>query len=640
MTGSTPPVPLDDLLQAEWTAIDAERAERRRDDRWFQEPGNRFGIALSGGGIRAATIAYGFLEVLNRFTLLSQADYLSTVSGGGFTGGYIHLRLSERRDAPDPYATLFSKEDQDWFQSNGKYLTPGTGARQLFSDLKLASALLASLLLNWTWMAALAGFLYFLLAGLWQAVGWDRVALSQRWLVVVSLVVLSWHLLFHWLRHTRPVALWSSDFLNRLEAWLLAALVVYATSLTGGAAVESPVTSLTRAGGSLLALAALGFLVNPNLLTMHRFYRDRLARAYLRAVAERRLHVRLHQLSARAGKWRRAPYPLINACVNLLGGSDPRFKGTRTSDYFLLSPLYCGSKLTGYRPTRDRSFRGMTLATAVACSGAAVNPEMGWRSSTALALLMSLLNLRLGYWARNPRFEPTDWLTRAPWWPAYQLLEVFSLTDSNRRLVNISDGGHIENLGVYELLRRRCRLIVALDASGDPHYGFDDLRNLVIRARQELGVTITFRQPPEEFIRPASSNGFSRSQFVLADIGTLSGAPQGPDAYSGLLVYIKSSLRAQQRWKQLDSESFAYKTYHPTFPHESTANQFFDPVQWKAYYSLGRFIAGDLLREDCTDRTAGGARRVAELFDRLAALRDGRGLEEYLASPLERKHGV
>ena len=231
-----------------------------------------------------------------------------------------------------------------------------------------------------------------------------------------------------------------------------------------------------------------------------------------------------------------------------------------------------------------------------------------------------------------PRFDPNDLLTQAPWWPLYQLLEVFSLTDSTRRLVNISDGGHIENLGVYELLRRRCRLIIALDATGDGQYQFDDLRNLVIRARQELGVTITFRQAPEEYIRPASSNGFSRSQFVIADIGMLPGAPgEGAGAYRGLLVYVKSSLRAQRRWKTLDSESFAYKTYHPAFPHESTANQFFDRAQWEAYYHLGRFMAGDLLQEDCTDPEAGGSKRVAEVFERLELLQSEKDLEAYLS---------
>jgi hypothetical protein len=632
MSKHSPPLTTDDVLRAEWTAIAEQRAASHRGDAWFADETNRCGIALSGGGIRAATIACGFVEILNRFGLLEQADYLSTVSGGGYLGGYVHSSLWRAREAPNPFGGLFSPADRARLTAYGKFLAPGTGARGLFSDLKFGAAFLASLLLNWTWIVAGLAFLSLLLSSGWGWVGEARIAVAGRWLLYGAAAVLTWHLLLPWLRHIRPVPLWSSDVLNRLEAWILAAAIVYGSALVGGGlATAPPLTRFAGAGLALVAFAALGFFVNPNLLTMHRFYRDRLAAAYLWPGAQGRRALRLYELSPAGGRWRRAPYPLINTCLNLLGASDPRFKGAQTSDYFLLSPLHCGSKLTGYRATRTRSFRGITLATAVACSGAAVNPEMGWRSMKALTVLMSLLNLRLGYWARNPRFDPDEFFTLAPWWPAYQLLELLSRTDSTRRLLNISDGGHIENLGVYELLRRRCRLIIALDATGDPQYTFGDLRNLLIRARQELGVTITFRQRPEEFIRPPSSDGFSRSQFVVADIAELPGRPSSGAPYTGVLVYVKSSLRAQRRWKNLTSESFAYKTYHPAFPHESTANQFFDPAQWEAYYNLGRFMAGDLLREDCTDPDVSGTKRVEELFESLARLRTEQNLEDYIA---------
>lgn len=632
-SGRTRSVALDAMLSAEWAAIAAQRAISHRDDPWFQDDKNRVAIACSGGGIRAATIAYGFVEVLNRFGLLSQADYLSTVSGGGYSGGYVHASLWKQRQAPSPFDRIFTAGDQARLQAYGKYLTPGAGARRLFNDVKVGAAFLASLVMNWTWLAALLASLYLLVSAGWQAVAQGWIGRIGQYLLLGTVSVLAWHLFLHWLRHTRPAPLWSSDFLNDLEAWILAAALIYGTSLTaGGLAGSPPQIRLALAGAALVAVAVLGFFVNPNLLTMHRFYRDRLASAYLWSAGEGRWHLRLHQLAPALRQWRHAPYPLINTCLNLLGASDRRFKGTQTSDYFLLSPLYCGSKLTEYQETGDRAFRGVTLATAVACSGAAVNPQMGWRSGKALAVLMSLLNLRLGYWARNPRCNPDDWLTRLPWWPWYQLLELASETNSTRRLVNISDGGHIENLGVYELLRRRCRLIIALDATGDPQYTFGDLRNLVIRARQELGITITFRQAPEEVIRPPSSAGFSRSQFAVADLAELPSAPHMGPPYSGLLVYVKSSLRAPERWRTIDSDSFAYKTYHPAFPHESTANQFFDDVQWRAYYRLGRFMAGDLLQQDTTDPAASGVLRIADLFQGLAALHTAADLDSYLAS--------
>ena len=133
-----------------------------------------------------------------------------------------------------------------------------------------------------------------------------------------------------------------------------------------------------------------------------------------------------------------------------------------------------------------------------------------------MAFLLTLFNLRLGYWAYTPKAYP--WFRWLTWWPYYHILELLSWNDTSRWRVNLSDGGHIENLGVYELLRRGCRLIIAVDATADPNYAFNDLKNLVIRARNELGLEIDFQQDPETFIRPMPSQGFSRSHYVTARI--------------------------------------------------------------------------------------------------------------------------
>jgi hypothetical protein len=206
------------------------------------------------------------------------------------------------------------------------------------------------------------------------------------------------------------------------------------------------------------------------------------------------------------------------------------------------------------------------------------------------------------------------------------VLDLLNRTHAGRARVSLSDGGNIENLAVYELLRRRCRLIVALDAGADPAYGFGDLRNLVIRARQELHLVIRFRQEPERVLRPQPSAGFSRSHFAVADVLELGNEERG---WRGLLVYVKSSLRAPLSPKAVDSESFRYKTQHPTFPHESTADQFFDGAQWRAYYYLGRFMAGDLLGEDVTDPKRTGRRDVGELFAALDELTGEAELDAY-----------
>lgn len=87
-------------------------------------------------------------------------------------------------------------------------------------------------------------------------------------------------------------------------------------------------------------------------------------------------------------------------------------------------------------------------------------------------------------------------------------------------MINISDGGHIENLGVYELLRRKCRLIIAVDAGEDKKYDFPDLSNMLIRARNELGIEIRFRmdEQPEDLIRPKPTQIYSQKRYAIADI--------------------------------------------------------------------------------------------------------------------------
>jgi hypothetical protein len=618
---------LSAVLENERRVITGLRARRRTthpDDPWLGDTGNLFGIAISGGGIRSATIAYGFLEVLNRFGLLCKADYLSTVSGGGYLGGYIHARLRERHEATDPYATLFAPDDRERLMRRGRYLAPGAGPRRLWNLVRLAGAVVASLVLNWVWVAALLAVLVSVPAWLlWMSFGADGVRAGGYMLAIVAAAVLGYHFL---LLPLERAGLWSSNILHRVEGVLLMiALMLVPAALLGAAGVELSLAG-GIAGAAVVVLVFAGFFADPNVLTMHRFYRDRVAEAYLETASTGARNLLLATLRFQA--LRDAPYPLVNACLNLLGEEDEAFPGTKASDYFVFSPDYCGAERVGYAGT-GALYRRMTLATAMACSGAALNPAMGMRSRQPLAALMTLLNLRTGYWAPNPRFADRVWLAALPWWPYYHLLDLLNRTDSKRALVSVSDGGHIENLGVYELLRRRCRLIVALDAGADPGYEFADVRNLVIRARQELHLVIRFRQAPEGFVRPESSAGFSRSHFVVADVLELGNEERG---WRGLLVYVKSSLRAPLRPKTVDSESFRYKTIHPTFPHESTADQFFDAAQWRAYYDLGRFMAGDLLREDVTDPERAVKRRLSDLFGALDGLCVGRDLSHYLAA--------
>lgn len=607
------PVNLRHVVQEELKAIAA-----RRERIGMPPPADDLmGIALSGGGIRSATLCLGVLEALKKSCLLQRVDYLSSVSGGGYIASYLHATL--RRDGADPEAfkCLFSQQDINRLRSHDNYLAPGAGLGKTFNFFRLVGAYIYSFFMNLVWLVSLFVCLGTLMNWMYHWFCARSTFFFSEILLGMAVLVFVIHFFFHPLR---PY-LWSSRVLYAIEGIVLILALPFATHRiysiyadagglfvwillkcrwTGwlGQSLESWLRSdcLWPVIPFFCAIFVVtGFFANPNLLTFHRFYRDRLAAAYLFLMKGVDTDLKLWSLNPGESpeKWGAAPYPLINSCLNLLGCKDPAFAGTGSCEHFLLSPLYCGSKVTGYIPSKGDAYGSMTLATAMAISGAAVNPGMGYKSNRFLAFVMTILNMRLGYWAPNPASRRRHLWT---WWPWFHVTELLSLSNSARQRISLSDGGQIENLGVFDLLRRRCRLIIAVDASADPAYGFDDLKELVVQARNILGVTIDFIAKPEEIIRPDPSYGYSREHFAIADIGVLPGADKEFEGYQGTLVYLKSSIKAPLERKPDRAGSYAYKTYHPTFPHEPTSDQFFDDTQWEAYRTLGQYMAEDMLR--------------------------------------------
>ncbi len=116
-----------------------------------------------------------------------------------------------------------------------------------------------------------------------------------------------------------------------------------------------------------------------------------------------------------------------------------------------------------------------SLGTAVAISGAAASPNMGYHTSPPVAFLLTLFNVRMGWWLGNPRARYT-WRYSSPRIGLiYMLGELFGTTSSSSDYVSLSDGGHFENLGIYELVRRRCRYIIVGDAEQDEDFKFGGL---------------------------------------------------------------------------------------------------------------------------------------------------------------------
>lgn len=583
---------------------------------------NWFGIALSGGGIRSATINMGFLKTLNRFGILQKADYLSSVSGGGYTHSYIQATVKKTGGLEH----LFSKEHEEAMRQHGEYMTPGKGFWKMGNTFLLAVAYVVSWCMSMISPLIIVGIAYYaydIVAELLGSNPFSGTAMPaseiSRWATYGVAAVFGIHFLTNiYLNFSLSI----SKMFNKLESVLAAAvLLVYVwliiADLGGTGNTDGIVVALIK----MVTLFVLGFYINPNAISFHRFYRKQLADYFLR-FADGYKNIPLKDVfnaQSNDPKNHTAPYPLINTCLNLQNPEgDDKFMGAKANDYFLLSPLFCGSKLTGYVPTTFYDdYRNMTLPAAVTISAAAVNPGLGMYSSKMLSVLITLANARLGFWVSNPLVLKKAY--ELVWWPVYFFRELLGRIGTNNTMVNISDGGHIENLGVYELLRRGCRLIIAVDAAEDKAYAFPDLNNLLIRARNEMGLEIRFRdnQQPEDLIRPRPTQVYSKQRYAVADIyqwwtdETIAepGKKEKPGDIEnfdeprkvGTFVYVKSSVTAPTGKPALDKKdalkygTYKYKIYHPDFPHESTGDQFFDPIQWESYYQLGQYLGADVL---------------------------------------------
>jgi hypothetical protein len=249
---------------------------------------------------------------------------------------------------------------------------------------------------------------------------------------------------------------------------------------------------------------------------------------------------------------------------------------------FTFSPLHVGNQILGYRPAAgfgsDRGGRGtgLSLGMALAVSGAAASPGMGIYSSKARAFLLTLANARLGLWFGNPQDDRTWQSSEPPLGVGPLLREMLGLTTDRNPYIYLSDGGHYENLGVWEMVARRCRLILVSDAGCDPGYTLDDLANAVRRIRLDLGVPVEF--PPLTFSR----EGQGRTNPHWA-IGTIRyAAVDGDGAPDGTILYLKATLSGDE---SVDVRNFA--AGDPTFPHDSTGNQFFDEARFESYRLLG-----------------------------------------------------
>jgi hypothetical protein len=400
-----------------------------------------------------------------------------------------------------------------------------------------------------------------------------------------------------------------SQLFDRVFRWLrpvlpqLAALVAVAIFLLG-VAIFVHHFSQSRWVPLAVTLVFLSSLIwfDPALVGLHEFYRARIARCFLGAaraempsggpippaatVEQEGDDRTLGEL--RDTLWGKAPLHLVCCAANNLSGDvlGSLYRGARSAT---LSPL--GVSLGNFSSPRDKS----SLSSVLTASAAAFNSQMGGISlklGPAVAFLMCALNLRLGLWIDHPLHPKT---TR--WLPGWNFVlealgrtrsdqvgdqQFFAGTWSRATQLHLSDGGHFETLGLYELVRRHCRHIIVSDASADPTSSFDDLGNAIRRVREDFGVEIEIDIEP---LRP-NEKGFARQHAVVGTIHY-----HGLDSTDkGQLIYFKPTLTGDE---PVDVAQFRVR--NPQFPHDGTGDQFYDEAQWESYRRLGQHAASAIV---------------------------------------------
>ena len=708
----------DDFEQLEQTEREHLLARRKHlnSDPELPQPielSDTVGLSFSGGGIRAGTFAMGVTQRLARQGLLSDVDYLSTVSGGGYFGSFLSCYLDTPNERvglqSNQYPFRFASNDEPnslrHIRNHASYLTQGA-----FYQFQIFGVVLYGLLTNLLLVLPLIS-LAVILTGLilfdafpdktsdlpcfyfldaWQRTGLatavcgsfltfvrtmfrgesigsfgHQVTRLYGWLcgallaefLILTLVNLIPYLIY--LRHVLPA--WTNEYFysvqsvdesNGLFAVLSAAIVPFILRLLSGLGdsnsiwkrvfrilfvLSGPLFFLfvyvvmvdnfvveknywtqyygwfdVMLHGWLFAVPLLIgiLLMNVNFSSPHLFYRNSLSRTFqlesepsFEESTDRFNKTDIRKLSELRKHRKELPYHLINCVVNAPASWEPGLRG-RNSDFYIFSQAFSGSPLTGYAPTAEleKLDNHLNLATAMAISGAAASPHSGDITDRDSVFLKTLLNIRLGYWMRN--LKANSWF-RLPFLQRFRhptafhlFFEMFGLIWEKFKLFgwtfqpayhHLSDGGHLENLGIYELLRRRTKIIIAVDGEADPQMRCESMMKLTRFARIDFGIEIHF--DPKEF--ELQESGFAKSHFTLGviDYGSTDNEVQKANKREfGIIIYLKNNMTGNESSDLLD-----YRRRNPQFPHVNISDQFFDEEQFEAFRALGYHVADEAL---------------------------------------------
>ncbi len=286
---------------------------------------------------------------------------------------------------------------------------------------------------------------------------------------------------------------------------------------------------------SMLSIVLYRF-IPINDFSLFQYYRDRVMEAFLPDV-KRVMHgvhpeesmsanvMGLHDQVHPAGK--DMPYLLINTAVSLNESNVSKFR-ERGCDNFVLSTRYCGSNATGWRSSTEFCDGTLSLASSIAISGS--------RLSNISSVLMSFLNLNKGFWVPNPnpQFQADQSIVPNFLFPGIWATLFRSRINEKSRFVHLSDAASFDNLGIYELVRRKANLIVVCDAGFDPDYQFKDLYRAVEKVKVDFGVRINIS--PDKLEKIASSNR-PEDRFFLTEVVY---PFQNESNRRSLMIYLKA----------------------------------------------------------------------------------------------------
>lgn len=366
-------------------------------------------------------------------------------------------------------------------------------------------------------------------------------------------------------------------------SWLASKL---AAILPGSPANHVGIAYLYVAVIGIAISGILSFVVDVNDYSLHGLYRDRLIKRFI----HKKVDIPLEDLDPKNGRNPKAClFHVLNATVNC----SKAYSVDRMGFPFSFTAMHCGYKEPDNEAIFDRSANSkLTLGTAMAISGAAANPNMGYFSSALIRFPMALLNMRLGWWLPRPTKKAkatraADPFTAGKIWKAEFLGIKDHTTDS---FINLSDGGHVDNLGLYEMIRRRCARVLVVDAGADPKRQYQDLANVVRRVRIDFGVEITI-------------NGLKFGESSAENVGSFLPIYKGTIRYpdknveDGTLIIVRPEPHPSE-----PMDISAYGSRHTAFPHESTADQWFSEAQFESYRKLGEFTINNAISFYLSDK--------------------------------------